>query len=86
MFYVPAHGAVTVVKMRKVAIKIQTAPLKDWYMHIGSRLPYLDTTKYTNVYVAISRAPPRANVICLLIGKFGIRSSMPHAIADVHLE
>jgi len=87
LFNIPIHGAVVVVKMRKIAIKIQMTPLKNWYMHIGSRLPYLDIIKYTNVYVAISRIPPRANVICLLIVKFGIKSSsIPHTIADVHLE
>lgn len=72
--------------MKKVAIKIQTMPLRDWNVHIGSRLPYLDNMKYTNVYVAISRAALRANVICLLIGKLGVRSSsMLHAIVAVHL-
>lgn len=73
--------------MKKAAIKIQTMPLRDWYVHIGSRLPYLVNTKYTNVYVAISRVAPRANVMCLLTGKLGAKSSsMQHAIVDVHLK
>jgi len=85
--YVPIHGVVAVVEMKKVVIKIQTMPLRDWYVHIGSRLPYLDNTKYTNVYVAISRAAPRANAMCLLIGKLGVRSSSKlSAVADVHLK
>lgn len=84
-------SVVAVVKMKKTAIKIQTMPLTDWYVHIGSRLPYLDNTKYANVYVAISRAALRANVMCLLncAGKLGVRSSissMLHAIAHVHLK
>lgn len=85
--HVPVHGAVGSIKMRKAAIKTQMTPLKDWYRHIGTRLPYLVSTKYMNVYVAISRAPPRANVMCLLTGKFGARSSStPQTIADANLE
>lgn len=86
-FVLPDHDAVAVVNMKRAAIKMQTMPLRDWYVHIGSRLPYLDIIKYTNMYVAISRAALRANVMCLLTGKLGARSSsMLHAIVDVHLK
>lgn len=86
LFYIPIHDA-AVVKVRKTAIKIQIIPLKDWYVHIGSRLPYLDSTKYVNAYAVISKAPPRANVTCLLIGKIGARSSrILYVIADVNLK